>query len=222
MLSAIIVAGGSSRRVGYDKLTLPIAGRTVIGHTIAAFQNCGAIDDIVLVVRPDRISEFHALLDGRFNKLRHIIGGGLHRQDSVRAGLSAVNAAEQFVAVHDAARPLVTAELIEKVFEAARKGGAATAASRVSDTLKRAAEGKVVGSVDRRDLFAMQTPQIFTTELLRRAYEKVFAEHVEITDEVSAVEALGEPVFLVLNEQPNLKLTYESDLKVAEMLLRAR
>ena len=224
MLAAIIVGGGSSRRLGFDKLTAPIAGRPVVGHTLAAFENCEAVGEIILVVRKDRILEFRRLLEGRFGKLRDIIAGGSHRQDSVRAGLNALRmSGEQFVAVHDAARPLITPPLIEEVFAAAREHGAAAAAAHVTDTLKRATNERLVkGSVDRHGLYAMQTPQIFSAALLRRAYEKVAATRATITDEVSAVEQLGEPVALVVNQRPNPKLTFESDLRLAEFLFATR
>lgn len=223
MLSAIIVGAGSSRRVGFDKLTVPIAGGTVIGYTIAAFQNCQAVDEFVLVVRPDRVAEFRVLLEGRFGKLKNIVAGGMHRQDSVRAGLASISADEAFVAVHDAARPLVTPGVIEEVFAAARETGAASAAAPVADTLKRADGNCFVDrGVDREGLFAMQTPQIFARSLLVSAYEKVVAEGIRITDDVSAVEGLGAPVRLVPNPLPNFKITYESDLRLAELVLSRR
>lgn len=223
MLTAVIVAAGNSRRAGFDKIAAPVAGRTVIGHTIAAFQNCGVVDEVVVVVRADRVGEFEALLGGRFNKLRKIIAGGAHRQDSVQAGLVEMSPDTKYVAVHDAARPLVTPALIERVFDQARQHEAAAAARPVSDTLKRADnECHVAASVDREGLYAMQTPQIFARDLLVRAYEHVAAEKQRITDEVSAVQLIGGTVAVVPNLEQNFKITYADDLRLADFVLRAR
>jgi 2-C-methyl-D-erythritol 4-phosphate cytidylyltransferase len=223
MLTAIIVAAGSSRRMGADKVMAPIAGRTVIGHTLAAFQNCGSVDEMLVIARVDRLREFEVLLDGRFPKLRRIVPGGAHRQDSVRAGLEQVSDKVDFVAVHDAARPLVTPELIDEVYAAARVHRAAAAADPVSDTLKRATPDHVVcGGVDRDGLYAMQTPQIFARDLLLEAYRKVAADRLRITDEVSAVEQIGAPVVVVPSTTPNFKITYPDDLSLAEFVLRRR
>lgn len=223
MLTAIIVAGGSSRRMGVDKLLAPIAGRTVIGHTLAAFQNCGSVGEMLVVVRADRLREFEVLLDGRFPKLGRIVPGGAHRQDSVRAGLEQLSDNVDFVAVHDAARPLVTPELIDEVYSAARVHRAAAAADPVSDTLKRATPDRIVcGGVDRDGLFAMQTPQIFARDLLLEAYRKVAADRLRITDEVSAIEQIGARVVVVPSTAPNFKITYPDDLSLAEFVLRRR
>jgi 2-C-methyl-D-erythritol 4-phosphate cytidylyltransferase len=155
--------------------------------------------------------------------VKDVIGGGEHRQDSVKAGLAAVRRDSRYVAVHDAARPLVTQEQIESLFLAAREHGAASLAEPVTDTLKRVdAELRVVESIDRRQLYAMQTPQIFERALLDEAYRAVFAEGLEITDEVSAVEHLGKTVRLVANAEPNFKITFERDLPVADFVMRAR
>src|SRR3954447_19261036 len=223
MLTAIIVAAGSSQRMGFDKLLSAIAGRTVIAHTLAAFQNCEAISSIIVVVRPDRLHDFEMLLDGRFSKLRDLVPGGERREDSVVHGLAALSDETRFVAVHDAARPLVTCDLIERVFGEAEAHGAAAAAAPVSDTLKRATADHVVsGGVEREGMFAMQTPQIFARDLLVEAYAAVEQAKLNITDEVSALEHLGRKVVLVPNTEPNFKVTFPDDLRLAEQILAAR
>src|SRR5512140_3658787 len=127
-----------------------------------------------------------------FKKIRALVPGGERRQDSVRAGLDRLDRDAKYVAVHDAARPLITPKQIERAFEQCRVHGAAALAQPVNDTLKRAdADLLVVGSVDRRQLYAMQTPQIFEQKLIEDAYRAVYAENILVTDEVSAVERLG-------------------------------
>src|SRR5438045_7827601 len=119
MLSAIIVAAGSSERMGFDKLFALVSGKPVIAHTIAAFENTKCVDEIILVGRPDSLAELRKLI-GKPTKVKHIIEGGAARSDSVRAGLDYVDSKSKYIAVHDAARPMITPEKIERVFEAAK------------------------------------------------------------------------------------------------------
>ena len=224
MLSAILVAGGSSQRMGFDKLFAVIARQPVIAHAIRAFDHATSVSEIVVVVRQERHDEIRKITSGAgFKKIRAIVPGGEHRQDSVRAGLDRIDRDAKYVAVHDAARPLITPEQIERAFEQCRVHRAAALAQPVNDTLKRAdAELLVVGSVDRHQIYAMQTPQIFERKLLEDAYRAVYAENILVTDEVSAVERLGYKIALVLNDDFNLKITYPRDLAVADFILRER
>ena len=224
MLTAIIVAGGSSRRMGFDKTFALLGDRPVVAHSISAFDAADTVEEIVLVGREDRLEELQALVrQHRFGKVKRVMAGGIHRQDSVRAGLEAVGAECRYVAVHDAARPLITAAQIARVYEAARVHGAATLAAPVSDTLKRAdAEGFVCESLDRERVFAMQTPQIFSRELLSAAYERIEADNISITDEASALQHLGHKVMLLPADDVNLKITFPADLALAELVLSRR
>jgi 2-C-methyl-D-erythritol 4-phosphate cytidylyltransferase len=224
MLTAIIVAGGDSRRMGFDKLFAKIAGKPVIAHTICAFERAGCVGEIIVVAREGRRHEIKMIArDENFKKVRSIIPGGKHRQDSVRAGLGQLAPGSRYVAIHDAARPLITAEQIESVFEQCRIHAAASLAEPISDTLKYADAGFFVTSpVDRHQLYAMQTPQIFERQLIEDAYRAVYAENASVTDEVSAVERLGHKVILVPNKDLNLKITYPRDLALAEFVLRQR
>ncbi|MBA2432298.1 MAG: 2-C-methyl-D-erythritol 4-phosphate cytidylyltransferase [Chthoniobacterales bacterium] len=224
MLTAIIVAGGSSRRMGFDKTFAPLHGRPVIAHTIAAFEASSVVDEIILVGREERLAELkEAAAQQPFAKVRNIVAGGARRQDSVSAGLIMADRDSRYVAVHDAARCLVTPAQIERVFVSARANGAAALASPVVDTLKRAtANSTISGSVDREGLFAMQTPQIFLRELLLEAYQRVTKKKLQITDEVSAVQNLGRKVMLVSHLEVNLKITYPTDLLLAEAVLARR
>ena len=224
MLTAIIVAAGDSRRMGFDKLFATIVGRPVIAHTMRAFECAGCVSGIIVVAREDRHDEIKTIVrDQNLKKVQSIIPGGKHRQDSVRAGLGHLDAAIRYVAVHDAARPLITAEQIEFVFEQCRIHAAASLAEPISDTLKYAdAEFYVSGSVDRHQLYAMQTPQIFERQLIEDAYRAVYAENASVTDEVSAVERLGRKIILVPNKDLNFKITYPRDLALAEFVLKQR
>jgi 2-C-methyl-D-erythritol 4-phosphate cytidylyltransferase len=224
MLSAIIVAAGSSRRTGFDKLFAVLDSKSVVAHSIAAFEHTDSVTEIILVGREDRCHDLEKIVEvENFKKVQSIITGGERRQDSVRAGLEKLNDNGRYTAVHDAARPLITPQQIERVYEVCRVHGAAASAEPVTDTLKYAdMELTVTGSVDRHQLFAMQTPQIFETRVLRHAYAAVFEQEVLVTDEVSAVERLGHRVFLVPNEDLNFKITYPQDLALAEFALQQR
>lgn len=222
MLTAIIVAAGSSQRMGFDKLTASVAGKPVIEHAVDAFERANSVDEIIIVTRKDRLREFGKLA-GKKTKVREIIAGGEHRQDSVRAGLQRLDPQTKYVAVHDAARPLVLPEQIERVFTECQQHGAAALAELVSDTLKHADTNlHVTGSVDRNQLFIMQTPQVFERKPLEEAYRAIYAEKLCITDEVSAIEHSGGKVVLVLNEDFNFKITYERDLRLADFILEGR
>ena len=224
MLTAIIVAGGSSQRMGFDKLLAPVAGKPVVAHSIAAFEQTESVSGIVLVAHAERLSDYEEVVRSYgFRKVMAVIPGGARRQDSVLRGLEQTDAAADFVAVHDAARPLVSPDLIERIFELARNHDGATSAAPVIDTLKRVdGDYVVIGGVERASLFAVQTPQIFRRELLEKAYRAVFDAAIEITDEISAVERVGGKVVLVPNDEPNFKITYPADLPLAEFILRQR
>lgn len=224
MLTAIIVAAGSSQRMGMDKLFALVGCKPVIAHTLNAFEHTDCVDEIILVGRAERLPELQELVRrAESRKVRHIVAGGEHRQDSVRAGLNLLAPGARYVAVHDAARPFITSEQIGRVLELARQHGAAALAEPITETLKRADENCFVrGGVDRERLYAMQTPQIFSRDLLVDAYDAVAANRLSITDEVSAVEHFGAKVLLVPNDQFNLKITFPRDLLLAEYFLSQR
>ncbi|MFL6521778.1 MAG: 2-C-methyl-D-erythritol 4-phosphate cytidylyltransferase [Chthoniobacterales bacterium] len=224
MLSTIIVAAGSSQRMGFDKLLALLSDKPVLVHTIDAFERTPSVDEIILVARAERVGEFEELVrQNNFQKVRSVIAGGEQRHDSVRAGLKRLSENATHVAVHDAARPLVTPEQIERVFELARLHGGAALAEPITNTLKRADQsGAVTGGVPRENLYAMQTPQIFARDLLDEAYAKIGAGNLAVTDEVSAVEHLGGKVVLVPNDDWNVKITYPRDLLLAQAVLARR
>lgn len=221
MFAAVIVAAGNSRRAGFDKLAAPLAGLPVLRRSVDAFVAAGA--STVIVVCPENRWTETGLADEAFPVPVTRVDGGRERQDSVFAGLAALPAGLEFVAVHDGARPLITPEGIEKCLAAAQKTGAAACAHPVVDTLKRAnAEGYAqTEKVSRENLWGMETPQIFFIPLLREAYETVKAQGLMVTDEVSAVEVLGTPTALV-QVGPNLKITLPGDLELAELIFQSR
>ena len=238
MLSAIIVAAGSSQRMGFDKLFATIAGKPMIAHTLHAFERASSVSEIIVVAREDRYDEIRKISHAEnFKKVRSIIAGGERRQDSVRAGLNRLSMDAKYVAVHDAARPLIGPEQIERVFEQCAIHGAAALAEPINDTLKRGdvdptrsrshyvGQGEqiivVTGSVDRHQLYAMQTPQVFERALIEEAYRAADTENL-LTDEVSAVERFGRKVVLVLNDDFNFKITYPRDLALGEFVLKQR
>jgi 2-C-methyl-D-erythritol 4-phosphate cytidylyltransferase len=222
MLTAIIVAAGSSERMGFDKLFAPLRGKPVLAHTLDAFERTSCVDEIILVGRSDSLAELRKLLRPG-GKATKIAAGGALRQDSVRAGLEQVATWSAFVAVHDAARPLITPEKIARVFEVCQLHGAAALAEPLADTIKRADADLVVReSVDREALYAMQTPQVFEKKLLEEAYRALARDKLTVTDEVSAVEHLGHKVVLVPNQDFNFKITYPRDLPMAEIVIQQR
>ena len=238
MLTAIIVAAGSSQRMGFDKLFATIAGKPMIAHTLHAFEHAISVNEIIVVAREDRHDEIRKISRAEnFKKVCSIIAGGERRQDSVRAGLNRLNIDAKYVAVHDAARPLISPEQIERVFEQCVIHGAAALAEPINDTLKRGdvdltrsrshyvGQGEqiivVTGSVDRHQLYAMQTPQVFERALIEEAYRAADTENL-LTDEVSAVERFGRKVVLVLNADFNFKITDPRDLALGEFVLKQR
>ena len=224
MLTAIIVAAGSSQRMGFDKLFAQLGGRQVVAHAIDAFEQTGSVAEIILVGRKNRLRELEEIVGAqKFTKVRKVIPGGERRQDSVRAGLNEIGDEAKFVAVHDAARPLVRPEQIEQVFEAAHEYGAAALAEAVKDTLKRVDEQNFIcGSVEREKMYALQTPQIASREVMRKAYESIFAKGISVTDETSALEQFGQKVAIVTSDDFNLKITLPHDLELARFVLTER
>ena len=228
MLKAIIVAAGTSQRMGFDKLFADLGGRAVVAWSVAAFQACAAVDGIVLVTRPEKEAVFRELAQSEgWTKLRAVLPGGAQRHLSVWNGLRTLAAdggtAGRYVAVHDGARPLVTPDIITRCLDLARTEGAACCAAPVTDTLKRAdAHGRIASGVDRTNLWAMQTPQIFAADTLVQAYRAVMDAGESVTDETSALERVGQSVALLNSGDFNLKITYPQDLELARHLLAMR
>jgi 2-C-methyl-D-erythritol 4-phosphate cytidylyltransferase len=224
MNTAILVAAGKGTRMGagVDKLFLKVAGRPVVAHTWQRFEDAKCIGEIILVVRNGRQRKFKELAAKfRFKKPFSIVTGGAERQDSVWNGLEALSPVAEIVAIHDAARPCVSGELIAAMIEAARKTGAAVAAQPVTDTIKESPDGKLIRrTLDRSKLWAVQTPQTFRVAVIREAISAARSKKLNLTDDTAACELIGQPIRLVRCAQPNPKVTTPGDLPLVEMLLR--
>ncbi len=218
--AVIVAAGAGTRMAGADKLFSEAAGRPLLAHAIAPFQQSSSIDRIILVMAPMNLKRGRELVERYgFTKVAMLVRGGERRQDSVRLGLEALGECD-YVAVHDGARPLVTSELIERGREAARETGAAAPAVPIADTVKEAGPDRVVvRTVERSRLWAVQTPQVFRYELLVRAHREVTED---VTDDAAMVEALGGRVRLFEGDRRNVKVTTVEDLESVRALVIAR
>jgi len=217
-VGAIIAAAGRSQRFGEgDKLFAPLAGRPLIAHALMAFEVCRAVQRVVLVLAEENLERGCHLVDAAgFDKVVAVCAGGPRRQDSVRLGLEALGEC-RWVVVHDGARPLVTAALIEAGLAAAAETGAAIAALPLADTVKEvAADGLVRQTLNRGEFWAAQTPQVFGYDLLQQAHRRAQGE---ATDDAALVEALGQRVKVFPGSPRNLKVTTAADLALAAALL---
>jgi 2-C-methyl-D-erythritol 4-phosphate cytidylyltransferase len=224
MTSAIIVAAGKGTRMGsgVDKLFLELHGCPIVAHTWRRFDQAECIDEIVMVVREGLQADFAELADAhKFRKPYRLVPGGKERQDSVWNGLEALSPGSDIVAIQDAARPCTSEALIAATIAAARQTGAAVAARPVTDTVKESADGKLIQrTLERSRLWAVQTPQTFRVQLIRRALTEVRRRGLLVTDDTAACELIGEPVQLVSTPDPNPKVTRPEDLPYVETLLR--
>ena len=205
--SAVVPAAGSSTRMeGQDKLLLPLEEQPVLLHT-----------------REDLIVPIGQLCrDAGLSKVRKVIVGGATRTHSVLAGLGELPSGAELVAIHDGARPLVSQEVLETVIFRAAECGAAAPAVPVKDTIKRARDSLVEATLERSELFAVQTPQVFQVDLIKAALVKALEDGAALTDDCGAVERLGIGVSLTQGDYCNLKITTPEDLAVAEALFAWR
>lgn len=224
MTTAIIVAAGKSERMGtgMDKAFLSLGSKPIVAWSLLAFQTCSDIDSIILVVRKDQVLAAKSVIHMfGISKLFAIVAGGGKRQDSVMAGMAAMDPDTRMIVVHDSARPCVTPDLISETVKYAKRHGSAIAASRIWDTVKYVEKGNTVDrTLDRTKLWAVQTPQAFTADLLKRAYKAVVEQNVTVTDEAGAVELIGEPVRLVECVRPNIKITTVGDMPLAAVAMK--
>ena len=219
---AVIVAAGSATRMGgVDKILEDVGGEPLICRTVKAFVECDAVSEIVVVTRPDQIGKISELCGG-YDKVTAVVCGGKDRAESVHLGLNALSKKVKLAAIHDGARPMVTWQLIDRVVRAANSFGAAVPGVPVKDTVKITGGGLVRSTPDRKNLCAVQTPQVFDFDLLRAALKKVRTDGTAITDDSSAVELIGMSVKVVEGDERNIKVTTPMDLAVVRLLAEER
>jgi 2-C-methyl-D-erythritol 4-phosphate cytidylyltransferase len=217
--AAILLAAGSSRRMGdsvTDKILAPLGDKPVFAHTAATFVRSGVVDFFVVTYRDQAQM---VALSAYAPTPTVFVRGGAERQDSVAAALAELPDDISHVFIHDCARPLVREEQLIALYKIVRREGAVVLAHRVTDTIKEhRGEGRL-RSLDRSRLWATETPQVFSRDLITRAYARVAARKLTITDDAAAVETLGRSVALLENPHPNPKLTTPADLPYLEFLL---
>jgi 2-C-methyl-D-erythritol 4-phosphate cytidylyltransferase len=222
--SVIIAAAGTSRRMeGRDKLWTPLAGRILLARTIDVFEASPIIDNIILVLNSERLDDVTRLCRQEgWSKITSIVKGGMRRQDSVHSGLDSLAKlapTTQWVMIHDGARPLVTLDILEAGLKTAQECYAAIAAVPVKDTFKQVEQGWISKTLDRSQLWAIQTPQVFSFPLIHHAYQTVIHEQ-EFTDDAALLEHLGKRVAIFKGSYSNIKITTQEDLLFAEALIK--
>ena len=219
-IGALILAAGSGTRMAspITKQMMQLGGMSIVKRSVIAFDRCDVIDKIVVVAKEGELESIRSELSG-IEKVELVVPGGESRAESAKNGLFALGPCD-YVAIHDAARPLVTPTMIKTVVAEAIKKGCATAAAVMADTVKEIdGEGRIVGTLDRNKLVRATTPQIFRRDLYERAVREAWTS--DVTDDNMLVERIGEPIYTVLLEG-NVKITTKSDLEYAEMILAER
>lgn len=222
--SVVVLAAGNSQRMGKDKILMPIGGAPVIAHTLKALQSSDRIDEIVIVTKYESIQEIADICNEHgISKASRVIRGGKTRLESALIGVSNVSEKSTLIAIHDGARPFVTEKLIDRVVHAAKTHSAAAPAVTASDTVRLLNSKGAVTATPDRDLVALvQTPQVFLAELIKAALTRAMDKGFRVTDDCSAVEAMGYKVTIVAGEADNIKLTTTRDIYAAEGILAER
>ena len=222
--SAVIVAAGNAQRMGADKVMLELGCMPVLARTLLAFQNCDAIDEIIVVTRMEKVEEVASLCKKYgVTKAGKVIRGGKTRMESALAGVSEVRSNAKLIAIHDGARPFVTDEVIHRTVDAAAAYMSAVPVIRSTDTLKAIDEdGLITGSVDREHTVRVQTPQVFNADLIKGALTKAVSDGLTLTDDCSAIEIMGIKTHTVDGDEDNIKLTTPRDIQLGELILKTR
>ena len=222
--SAVIVAAGSSVRMGFDKLSAPLGSCPVLLRTLRAFEHSESVNEIVVVTRMDRVAEIADLCaQNNLSKVSKVVAGGKTRMESSLIGVSSVKSSAKLIAIHDAARPLVSDSLIKRTVCAAAEHMAAVPVVPSTDTLKVVGEDdRVLGSVDRETTFRVQTPQVFDSVLIKGALSKAAEKGMILSDDSAAMDMTGFKSYAVAGEEDNIKITTPRDLLIAEAILKDR
>ena len=217
--SVVVVAAGSSTRMGFDKVLADVGGLPVIVRCLKSFEKAPSVSEVVVVTRTDLVPEVARLCqDFGLSKVVKVIRGGEDRTQSARLGTLECASKAKLIAIHDGARPFVTVQVIEDAVAQAAVNGAAAPAVPVKDTIKAAHDGLVERTLDRTELYAVQTPQVFDGDLIRAALQKALDDAARLTDDCAAVERLGMKVVLTRGDERNIKLTTPADLLIGEVL----
>ncbi len=221
--SVVIVAGGSSQRFGSDKLSAMLSGIPVLVYSLTTMEACKYVTEIIVVTESEKITAVAELCDKyNISKATKIVCGGETRLESALSGVSETDNKSKLIAIHDGARPLVTTEIIEKTIECAFDNKAAVPAIHVKDTVK-IVSGTFVTETPARDcVYGIQTPQVFIPELIKGALTDALQKDITISDDASAVEALGFPVCITEGSEENIKITTPLDLYICETILESR
>lgn len=219
---AIISAAGQGKRMGRPKQFLELAGKPMLERTIAVFENTAAIDEIILIVNPEDVERARKF---KFSKVKNVVAGGKERQDSVKNGLKSLPEDSEIVAIHDGARPFVTSAIIEQAIEEAKQSGAVVVGVPIKDTVKKIQDPRskirtnveIIETINRDNLWAAQTPQVFKKEIIEKAYQKNC--QAKVTDDAMMVEKMGNPVKMVMGSYKNIKITTPDDLIIAEGII---
>ncbi len=222
--SAVIVAAGSSSRMGFDKLTAPLGSACVLLRTLRVFEASEHVNEIVIVTRMDRVAEIADLCaQNGITKVSKVVAGGKTRMESSLIGVSSVKSSAALIAIHDAARPLLSSELIKRCVNAAGEHMAAVPVVPSTDTLKAVGgDNRVIGTVDRETTYRVQTPQVFDAVLIKGALTKAAEKGLTLSDDSAAMEMMGFECVAVAGEEDNIKITTPRDLMIAEAILRNR
>ena len=219
--AALVLAAGRGERLGagVPKAFVRLRNQSLLARSLSVLSEVASVDRVVPVVAARDLDRYRQLSLGGISRLADPVAGGAERQDSMAAGLEALPDSIRWVAVHDAARCLVSERDVVAVIETAQRHGAAVLAERSRDTIKRVREGRIVETPDRGECWAAQTPQVFAVEILREALAKARAKGRVGTDDAQLVEDLGVEVHVVESQDPNLKITTPADLAWAERWL---
>ena len=222
MVSAIVVAAGSSSRMGVDKLLHEFGGVPVVVRSIRALEQVKEIGEVVVVTREERLAQYRQLKETfALKKVTRIVAGGETRQQSVLEGVRAADPSAEYVAIHDGARPFVSPEEITRVLADAERFGAATLGVPVKDTVKVVSpDGMITATPDRSSLYLTQTPQVFRREVYLQGIEAARRSGLDFTDDCQLVEYAGHRVYMTCGSYRNIKLTTEDDLAIANAFLR--
>lgn len=225
-VAAIIPAAGMGVRMQsqISKPYLLLAGKPILAHTLEVFESVREVQEVTVVAHPDDLDycREEVIAAHGFKKVLRLVPGGKERQDSVYHALKALQQEDdlEIILVHDGVRPFINPEQIRRVIKAARSQGAAILGLPAQDTLKRVSpQKKVIHTLDRKDIWQIQTPQGFQAGLLRRAFREAYSRNFYGTDEASLLEEMGQQVAVIPGDPWNLKITTQDDLRLAEALL---